>query len=67
MLATARFFDVGAAFAGTLEAELDDVCAGAEAEHGTIEDGGLLICLILQLMDPCRLHSMQAIELTNHS
>ena len=25
---------------GTLEAELDDACAGAEAGDGTIDDGG---------------------------
>ena len=39
VLAIEGFFDAGAAFTGTLEAELDDACAGAEAEHGAIEDG----------------------------
>ena len=39
-LAIEGFFDVGAALTGTLVAELDDACAGAEAGHGTIEDGG---------------------------
>ena len=35
-----EFFDVGAAFTGTLEAELDDGCGGAETGDGAIEDGG---------------------------
>ena len=42
VLAIEGFFDVGAAFTATLEAELDDACAGAEAEHGAIEGGGAL-------------------------
>ena len=34
------FLGAGAAFTGTVEAALDDACAGCELEDGAIDTGG---------------------------
>ena len=34
------FLETGVAFTGTVDAALDDACAGCELEDGTINTGG---------------------------
>ena len=66
-LAIEEFLETGAAFTGTVDAALDDAGACCELEDVKHRHWRLLTTLSLQLMDPCRLDSAQAVEFISHS